>query len=216
MPRNYQARKWKPRKTGMPKQMPIGNTYTFKTRYYDLISIDPSSYQTPTAYVFSLTSLYDPDVTGTGHQPIGFDQLMPLYSRYTVVGAKATVTWNNSSGTQSMCCVAKIQGSTAASGSASQLIENGGCDYVTCSTSDSGRSSRTTVTKFSSNQFFGRDVRDDRDFQGTETTSPVDNAYLVLMVQPQDFAVANPDPVDCTVLIEYTAILTEPKLLARS
>lgn len=36
------------------------------------------------SYVFRLGSLYDPDVTGTGHQPCGFDQLSALYYHYIV------------------------------------------------------------------------------------------------------------------------------------
>jgi len=38
---------------------------------------------------FSLNSLYDPDVSGTGHQPYGFDQLCAStgpYTRYKVLG----------------------------------------------------------------------------------------------------------------------------------
>lgn len=34
--------------------------------------------------VFSLNGLFDPDVSGTGHQPRGFDQWMALFKRYKV------------------------------------------------------------------------------------------------------------------------------------
>jgi hypothetical protein len=34
--------------------------------------------------VFRLNSLYDPDFTGAGHQPYGFDQISPLYRQYKV------------------------------------------------------------------------------------------------------------------------------------
>ena len=36
--------------------------------------------------IFSLSSLFDPDVTGTGHQPVGYDQIMALYEEYIVKG----------------------------------------------------------------------------------------------------------------------------------
>jgi hypothetical protein len=39
---------------------------------------------TPGVHVFSANGLYDPDITGTGHQPRGFDQLIPLYDHYVV------------------------------------------------------------------------------------------------------------------------------------
>ena len=36
-----------------------------------------------------MNSLFDPDQTGTGHQPYYFDQFAALYNRYTVLGSKA-------------------------------------------------------------------------------------------------------------------------------
>lgn len=38
-----------------------------------------------------LNSLYDPDFTGTGHQPKGFDQLAALYQRYRVYHTRYAV-----------------------------------------------------------------------------------------------------------------------------
>lgn len=36
---------------------------------------------------FRLNGLYDPNTTGVGHQPYGFDQITPFYSAYTVKSA---------------------------------------------------------------------------------------------------------------------------------
>lgn len=36
------------------------------------------------SYVFRLNSVFDPNLTGTGHQAYGFDQLSALYNRYRV------------------------------------------------------------------------------------------------------------------------------------
>lgn len=38
--------------------------------------------------VFRLNSLYDPDWSGTGHQPYGYDQVTPLYALYFVRAVK--------------------------------------------------------------------------------------------------------------------------------
>lgn len=37
-----------------------------------------------TTYLFNMNGLYDPDSSGTGHQPYLYDQTMALYSRYRV------------------------------------------------------------------------------------------------------------------------------------
>ena len=47
-----------------------------------------------TTKVFGLNNLYDPDVSGTGHQPFGYDQLLAAtgpYSRYKVLGCKVDI-----------------------------------------------------------------------------------------------------------------------------
>jgi hypothetical protein len=45
-----------------------------------------------TTNTFQLNGLYDPDITGAGHQPYGFDQITPFFSVYTVRRAWATIT----------------------------------------------------------------------------------------------------------------------------
>jgi hypothetical protein len=37
---------------------------------------------------FATNSLYDPDQTATGHQPLGYDELKVFFDHYVVVGAK--------------------------------------------------------------------------------------------------------------------------------
>lgn len=46
----------------------------------------------PTNY-YVANGLYDPDATGTGHQPMGFDQMMALYEQATVVRSHIKVTF---------------------------------------------------------------------------------------------------------------------------
>lgn len=73
-------------------------------------------YVTGTAGVFGggntyrLNSLYDPDLTGAGHQPYGYDQISALYRRYLVRGVKITIIFNNPSH-DGIVCGAMIQGS---------------------------------------------------------------------------------------------------------
>jgi len=42
-------------------------------------------------YQFRVNSLFDPDLTGTGHQPYGFDQFKTYYATYLVVKSQITV-----------------------------------------------------------------------------------------------------------------------------
>lgn len=51
---------------------------------------------------FRLNSMYDPNLTSTGHQPMGFDQLKVLYNRYRVEKATIRVTSNVVSATSAV------------------------------------------------------------------------------------------------------------------
>ncbi len=54
---------------------------------------------------FRLNSLFDPDYTGTGHQPYGFDQVTPFYSRYMVDEVNIRVTFSDPQGDGVYCGV---------------------------------------------------------------------------------------------------------------
>lgn len=47
------------------------------------------------SYVISANGLYDPDISGVGTQPRGFDQMMVFYEHYTVYQARCVVTFQN-------------------------------------------------------------------------------------------------------------------------
>lgn len=48
-------------------------------------------------YQFNLNSLFDPNRTGTGHQPLGFDQWATFYNRYRVLGVDVRATFATTS-----------------------------------------------------------------------------------------------------------------------
>ena len=57
-------------------------------RYVDVYTLTSASNGIAKQYM-RMNSLFDPDQTGTGHQPYYFDQFAALYNRYTVLGSKA-------------------------------------------------------------------------------------------------------------------------------
>lgn len=57
-------------------------------------------------YTFNANALFDPDQTGTGHQPLGFDQYAVQYSRYRVLNVSYTAYMSNPATAQGHCRVA--------------------------------------------------------------------------------------------------------------
>ncbi len=84
--------KKKRRKRRGPKITPlVKNRTVAKLRYVDTISINAGS-AAIASHVFRANGLFDCDVTGTGHQPHGFDQHTLLYSNYRVISSTIKVS----------------------------------------------------------------------------------------------------------------------------
>jgi hypothetical protein len=58
------------------------------------LSISTGAAGTTGVHAFATNSLYDPDQTGTGHQPLGFDDLKIFFDHYVVVGARIRVRFS--------------------------------------------------------------------------------------------------------------------------
>lgn len=70
-----------------PAVMP--DIYMTRCKYSELFS---SSAVASNDTVFRINSAYDPNYSGTGHQPIGYDELTAFYANYLVTGCKLKVT----------------------------------------------------------------------------------------------------------------------------
>lgn len=62
-----------------------------KIRYCDIQTIGSNA--TPTIQNYRANSVFDPDQTGIGHQPMHFDTYATIYNRYRVLGSKITAIW---------------------------------------------------------------------------------------------------------------------------
>lgn len=82
--RRYRVSRWK---------VPLGNfpnTKTVKLRYVENISLDGGS-GSSAINVFRANSIYDPNYTGTGHQPMYRDNYAAIYEDYRVNYATITM-----------------------------------------------------------------------------------------------------------------------------
>jgi len=74
---------------------PIPQRYICKLKYADTVTTDAAG-----IFRFNLNSLFDPNRSGVGHQPYGYDTLATLYNRYRVIscGWRAQIPITASSG----------------------------------------------------------------------------------------------------------------------
>lgn len=65
-----------------------------KLKYNEYIPISSNTSGTVISqYRFNCNSLYDPNQSGTGHQPLYYDTYAGLYNHYLVLGSRIKVTW---------------------------------------------------------------------------------------------------------------------------
>jgi len=79
-----------------------------------------------TGHIFSLNDLHDPDKTGVGHQPYGFDQLGSLYNRYKVYKTELALDFSSPSNTSSRTygCYQLLNPSNYSVSTAGLLVED--------------------------------------------------------------------------------------------
>ncbi len=66
-------------------QPPFGTSFRTTLTYAQYVDFNFAVSNTAYNYQFNANSVYDPDRTGTGHQPYGHDQLSLLFNRYRVM-----------------------------------------------------------------------------------------------------------------------------------
>ena len=69
--------------------MHFRTTKTLNLRYVENFTLNPGMLGA-TVNVFSMNGLFDPNITGIGHQPMYFDNYMGIYGRYRVNRAYIT------------------------------------------------------------------------------------------------------------------------------
>ena len=211
--RRYRKRATAPVRSLMKSPMP--RRYMTKLRYADTgLTVNPGI-GTVATYTFRANSLFDPDYTSTGHQPRGFDQLMPLFNHYTVLGSKITVTCNNDDENDSLQCFLALQGETF-SGDKIDLLERQDIRSCVLAGKGSGTTCKTLVQKFSAKRFFGpKNPMDDTDQRGSISSSPSELAYFHFGVCSLNGS-TDPSAVPFTVSIDYIVMFHEPNDVSSS
>jgi len=65
-----------------------------RQNYYEQVNMGDGA-NAVVSYYFKINSTFDPNGTGTGHQPYARDELATLYQRYAVLGCNVSVVFEN-------------------------------------------------------------------------------------------------------------------------
>jgi len=212
--RNFQRRYRRKARRALPR---IGIPYQTTTilRYVDYFTLSPGNGGVLDTKVYSWNGLYDPDISGTGHQPRGFDQLCGadngsgLYHHYCVLGARATAEFCNTDVTNTVRCYVATQDSSTAIASLLFYEETSKCFNKTVGVLGSGQDITRMSMKWSAKKWFAKpNVITERDLVGSNAGNPVEQAYLHVSVgSPQSVDAGN---VEVCVKIDYLVRFTVP------
>jgi len=75
--------------------LPFGMRYFCKLPFVACGTITTAADALIVIHSFTLNSMFDPNLTGGARQPFQYDQLTPMYNKYTVYGCKYEITFSN-------------------------------------------------------------------------------------------------------------------------
>lgn len=178
------------------------------------VSINPGV-GTAGTYVFTANGCYDPNVTGVGHQPAGFDQLMAIYNEYVVIGSTITARFIGTDSNIACICGVALTDFSTTSADPRVYVENGNCKWGQMSTFKSGGDMITITHKADISKFSRQSIVDEDSFSGTASTNPTDTHYYHLWVSATD-ALSDPGATVVNVEIKYDVIFRDPAQTALS
>lgn len=188
---------------------------TRRLRYSTNITGATTAGAITSTYVFRANDLFDPDFTSTGHQPMGFDQLILWYNHFCVLSAKIRIVCKNTAGTVPTVCL-RVDGSSTPITVIDRVVEEGGC--VTEDLEVKGAYGANKILELSVDiaklQGVSRSaITADPTLRGDAATSPTEVTYFHFTMWD---TAGSTGSCACDVILEQTATFMEPRDLTES
>jgi hypothetical protein len=152
-----------------------------KLRYVDtyLLSISSGSIAKQVMYV---NSVFDPDNSGTGHQPLYRDTYAGIYDQYAVVSAKCKVKFMNLSSGDSLICGMVIDDDASTSTTANTLCEQNHGQHTILPPISGSLSSHTFTFDWDCKKILGIDPFASETYKTPVASNPTEISSLLLWV----------------------------------
>lgn len=216
-PRKY-SRKVYRKKPVVPRlRRPYADSKIVSMRYCDNIQLDALTAGGGVSHLFRANSIFDPDITGAGHQPMGHDQLATQFRHYTVLGSKIVVKALNAGAdgnAHSMFSCQLVDAAYSAS-TVTSFIEQKRGTYCVLGIAAGGKAFGQVTGKYSCRKFFNiKDPSSDNTQRTQMGFNPSEDA--IFYVSTQSLTNGDPAAIDCLVTIDYIVKFTEPIALGQS
>lgn len=193
---------------------PVNRTAVAKLRYCETVNLAPGA-GFISSHVFRANGIYDPNETGTGHQPMGMDELMVNYNHFTVIGSKITVTFTGTTNTY-VCGISTNAAKTDTVTSAQEAKERQRTVYRVVPSNVGGAGKAILSKKFSSKKFFHcKAIVGESQYKGSSAGDPSEGAFYYVWAGSDDGTTAT-QTIQASCHIEYLVVFSEPKTIGQS
>lgn len=187
--------------------------------YYNYQQTLTAAAGAPNTQIYGANFMFDPDVSGVGHQPMGFDQLMLVYEHFAVIHSSCSVTFSGSGSNGVFRAGVYLSPDAVALSNPNQIMENGLNNSTAIDGKDTGVARSKTITlDCDVTKYFGKqrwhDIMDDEKLTGSATADPIEGVYY--NVVGWQINAAGTWSVTYDILLSYDVVYFEPRKLASS
>ncbi len=154
-------------------------------KYVEQIGINPAAGALG-KYNFRANSVYDPNSSGTGHQPLGYDQWAAVYNHYCVMHCTIKCTFISTETTVScpLACGVVLDDDGTVANTAGTIIEQGKSLFKVINSRDLAYDNGLILTNtYEPREYFGvTNPVDNADMSAVVTSNPARGAYFVVWV----------------------------------
>lgn len=168
-----------------------------KLTYAETYNLNPGA-GTAAVQVFAANGLFDPDITGVGHQPAGFDQYMALYNNYVVTKAWIKACFFNRDSSASAICGITPLDAPGTSTDFRQYIEQGTSKWDTLTNAGFDHSHTVLTHEIDMRKMATQDIFNDDTFSGTSAGNPGNANFFHVWFVGEGAS----DLSSCTVTVE--------------
>lgn len=162
---------------------PFAQRYICKMKYAEVRQVTGPIGGGLVQYNWNLNSIYDPNLSGVGHQPYGHDQMQDIYNRYRVYKVDYAISAYNTDGTINYSVVAALPANEVIGtlNGISELMESPRAKYITQAPNAALKVLRGSISLPSlAGRTKAQYLADDR-YQATFGASPAEQLVLNVM-----------------------------------
>lgn len=192
----------------------FGNKLVTRLKFQQVRTLDPGIVGVPAIQVYRANSLFDPDLTATGHQPRGRDQLFTMFNNAVVIGCKITIEGSHTSGIHNTIVGIAVRASSTVETDINSYLESRNVKHTMLS-GGSNTEPRKLSYKVNPNKFLGisKPLANSK-VLNTDTANPDTQCFFHIFAGPTEFV--DSQPVHFNVQMEFTCVFIKPKLPPQS